>query len=82
MMDYLMLPIEEKIIFVWIQHLYFEFMEHKHCNGYISMINDTIVPMKIMVMHKEYKNIIEMCPKAVDDMKFINGNQYHMNLFI
>lgn len=82
MNDYLQLPIEEKIIFIWIKHLYFEFMEHKHCQGYKFMINKFISPMISLVTHKNYDKIRPLCIEATQDMKILNGNHYHMNLFI
>lgn len=81
-MEYLQLPIKEKIIYIWIKHLYFEFKDYSSNRAYIHMINDTIVPMLILVERRKYQEIMKLCPKAIDDMKFINGNHYHMNLFI
>lgn len=82
MMDYLTLPIKEKIIFIWIRHLRFEFLDYDHWRGYNNVINDIINPIEIGFMHKQYEGLIELCKEGVDTVKLLNGNHYHMNLFI
>ena len=81
-MDYLTLPIEEKIIFVWIKFIYFEFMEYKHIKGYRYLLEKAVNPMVSETQFRNYKKILELCKDIVSDIKIINGNQFHMNLFI
>lgn len=81
MNDYLTLPRKEKIVFIWIRHLRFEFTEYEYIQGYTKIINEIINPMEIMFKQNKYKKIIALCSSAIDWVKFINGNHYHMNLF-
>jgi len=82
MSEYLQLPIEEKIIYNWIRLIYLEFKERNGLVGYRYMINKYVIFMISFVNNQQYDEIVKMCPDAVFDMKQINGNHYHMNLFI
>ena len=82
MKDYLQLPIKEKIIFNWIRLIYLEFKERSGLVGYKHMVNKYVVPMVSFGNNQQYDEIVKRCPDAIDDMKQINGNHYHMNLFI
>ena len=81
-MSYKQLSKKEKIIFIWIRHLRFEFIDNNHWNGYIKVINELINPMEIMFRENKYEDIIELCHIATDTIKSLNGNHFHMNLFI
>ena len=81
MIDYLQLPIKEKIIYNWIRLIYLEFKEHD-TTGYRYMVNKYVVSMVSFSNNQQYNEIVKLCPDAIFDMKQINGNHYHMNLFI
>ena len=71
-MSYKELSKKEKIIFIWIRHLRFEFIDNNHWNGYIKVINEMINPMEIMFRENKYEDIIELCHIATE----INKKKY------
>lgn len=82
-MDYLTKPIEEKIIFIWIRHLRFELREHKHIHGYINIIDNIVYPLEVLFREGgKHKLMRELCVSGSYKIKSINGNQFHMNLFL
>ena len=69
-------------MFVWIRHLRFEIRLYKHIRGYIKLHDNIILPMESLFREEKYEEITMLCIEGTRTVKFLNGNHYHMNLFI
>ena len=61
MIDYLQLPIKEKIIHNWIRLIYLEFKDCISYTGYRHMINTFVAPMISFVNRQQYNEIVKLC---------------------
>lgn len=69
-------------MFIWIRHLRFEILDHRYWRGYEKLHDSVILPMESLFKEEKYEDITILCKAGTRTVKFLNGNQYHMNLFI
>lgn len=57
-------------------------MIHKEIYGYVKIFNNIITPIELLFSDEKYKEIIALCDEGRDRVKDINGNHFHILLFI
>ncbi|MFW9971726.1 MAG: hypothetical protein ACFFDF_16155, partial [Candidatus Odinarchaeota archaeon] len=73
---------EQKHIYVWIKAIYYEILEHKMIQGYKYIFNKFVIPIETAFRFHEYDKILKICEEATSNIKQINGNHFHLYLFL
>jgi hypothetical protein len=73
-------------IWVWVKFMDYEFRNYVdnkiQTHQYSTLINDFINPIIIDYLFKDNKKVLEICDDGRHFVKKINGNHFHIFLFI
>lgn len=82
-MDFDYLCKKERHVYVWIDYMYEKFKIYSKINkNYTLLVNKVILPIKGHFRLLEFKKITNLCLEGVSTVKMLNGNHYHMYLFL
>lgn len=84
-MDFDEMTNKQKHIYVWVKFMDYEFrmcIENYSIKGYTLLINDYINPILFVYLFKNKEKTIELCREGTMLVKDINGNHFHMYLFL
>jgi hypothetical protein len=76
---------EKQHIWIWVKFMDYEFrsrLNGYNKRGYTHMIDNIINPILIYHLFKDNEKAIELCKEGADGIKFINGDHFHIYLFL